>query len=72
LSPDESKTRALQLISGWKDKKATLLFSFSAPKFSIRVEVLGFDEKSIVFQWLLFAADNNGTFVSTNGHLLSG
>jgi hypothetical protein len=66
----KSKALALDRLSDWKEKGATLLFTFTAPKsrFSIHVLVLHVSDSQISFQWILNATDARGTFVMTNGY----
>lgn len=67
----ENKPLALERLSNWKLKGATLLFSFSSPdngKFSVYVEVKAVDDESLMFGWILNASDAQGAFVITNGY----
>jgi hypothetical protein len=68
----ENKSLALERLSNWKQKGATLLFAFSAPnnKFTIRVEVRDVSDESLMFQWVLNASDAQGAFVISNGHFV--
>jgi hypothetical protein len=67
-SNDESKTQALERLSTWKDKGATLLFTFTQPqsRFAITVWVKGVHDESIAFEWLFRPTDSQGTFITTN------
>ena len=68
----ENKALALERLSNWKQKCATLLFAFSAPnnKFTIRVETKDVLNESVMFQWILNASDAQGAFVVTEGHFV--
>jgi len=71
---DNNKSLALDRLSDWKDKGATLLLALSDSntdrKFSVAVSVLGFSEESVSFKWLLHFADTQGAFLTTDGHFV--
>jgi hypothetical protein len=72
-SEDANNSLALDRVRSWKDAGATLLLSFTASRrepFTISVSVLGVDDSSMSFRWLLFAVDPEGPtppFVSSDG-----
>ena len=59
---------ALDRLTKWKEKGATLLFTFSQPqsKFAFSVEVKAVSEDSVSFQWIFSRADEQGSFITTH------
>jgi hypothetical protein len=69
----ENKALALDRLTEWKDKGATLLFTFTQPqsKFVVTVGVKGVGDESIAFEWLFRPTDAQGTFITTNSFFFS-
>jgi hypothetical protein len=65
-------TKPLDRLSEWKEKGATLLFTFSEPKakFAFTVEVKAVSEDSVSFQWIFSRVDAQGRFITTNSCFL--
>jgi hypothetical protein len=71
-SDNDDKALALERLSDWKEKGATLLLRLSDARrnFSIAVSVLGISSESVSFNWLLHFVDTQGTFLTTDGHFV--
>jgi hypothetical protein len=69
---DSKKRLVLERLSVWREKGATLLFTFTETKsrFSITVSVLGVSEESVSLRWILNATDAQGVFLVTDGHFV--
>lgn len=69
-SEDVNKKLALDQLTDWNDKCVPLLFTFTEPgsKFAITVELKGFDDESIGFEWKFLRADTEGSFITTNAY----
>lgn len=63
-----TKSLALDRLTNWKEKGATLLFTFREPqaKVAFSVEVKAVSEDSVSFQWIFGRADAQGSFITTH------
>ena len=63
-----TKQLALDRLSEWKNKAATLLFTFKEPtaKVAFTVEVKAVSDESVSFQWIFGRADAQGSFITTH------
>ena len=68
IATESRMTKPLDRLSEWKDKGATLLFTFSDPraKVAFTVEVQAVSEDSVSFRWVFGRADAQGSFITTH------